>query len=65
LRSVRHEQPGPTRGGLPEARQFRRRDPGIDDQRVGPAVDDDRQVPEQVAPEDEEPVRDGHQHVIP
>jgi hypothetical protein len=50
---------------VPEARQLRGGDPGIDDQRAGPAVDDDRQVPEQLAPVDEDPVRDRCQHEIP
>lgn len=40
-------------------------DPGIDDQRAGPAVGDDRQAPEQLAPVEEDPVRDGCQHAIP
>ena len=49
---------------VPEARQLRGGDPGIDDQRAGPAVDDDRQVPEQLATVDEDPVRDRCQHAI-
>lgn len=44
---------------VPEARQLRGGDPGIDDQRAGPAVDDDRQVPEQLAPVDEDPSATG------
>jgi hypothetical protein len=50
---------------VPEARQLRGGDPGIDDQRAGPAVDDDRQVPEQLAPVDEDLVRDRCQQAIP
>jgi hypothetical protein len=34
---------------VPKARQLRGGDPGIDDERTGRAVDDDRQVPEQLA----------------
>ncbi len=49
--------PGPTRAEVvPEARQLRGGDPGIGDQRAGRAVDDDRQVPERLAPVDEDPV---------
>ena len=50
---------------VPVARQLRGGDPGIDDQRAGPAVDEHRQVPEQLAPVDEDPVRDRRQHAIP
>ena len=46
-------------------RQLRGGDPGIDDQRAGPAVDDDRQVPEQLASVDEDPIRGRCQHAIP
>ncbi len=49
----------------PEVRQLRSGDPEIDGQPAGPAEDDDRQPPEQLAPVDADPVRDRRQHAIP